>query len=54
MTQDFSAEAQGFEPRVPSQVRLFSRQVHSTALASLHFKLNISELYSDINSSLSK
>jgi hypothetical protein len=29
------AEAQGFEPRVPSQVRLISSQVHSTALPNL-------------------
>jgi hypothetical protein len=28
-------EAQGFEPRVPFQVRLFSRQVQSTTLANL-------------------
>ena len=32
-----SAEEQGFEPRVLSQVRLISSQVHSTALPNLRF-----------------
>jgi hypothetical protein len=29
------AEAQGFEPQVPSQVRLISNQIHSTTLSNL-------------------
>ena len=51
----FFAEAQGFEPRVPFRVRLFSRQVHLTTLANLQcwykYTSNLSYLN---NSSLCK
>lgn len=49
-----SAEEQGFEPRVLSQVRLISSQVHSTALPLFRIFYKYINNYSFINSSLSK
>ena len=40
----FFVEAQGFEPRVPSQVRLISSQAHSTALPNLRCEVIINKL----------
>ena len=39
LVKNNSAEAQGFEPRVPFQVRQFSRLMQSTALPHLHFSI---------------